>query len=219
MSEKKEIGSRLKWVRERLKMSGAEFGANIGIPQSKIADLERGKTKISIEVMGLLERGYGISRDWLIDGVGDWERSTLIKNTIEKLEVVEEILPEMLLQLEAEKIGEFGFRGEVNISEAIDRVRDCLKATKDFKSKLDRLHLATKKAEALGLTIDDATRVQEIILGAETGDRGMVERALNNLNADESLLLKNYRDCSSSGKKALIRTSEALSEDSNPSQQ
>ncbi|MGD9950514.1 MAG: helix-turn-helix domain-containing protein [Desulfobulbus sp.] len=212
MNEKREIGSRLKWIRERLGMSGAEFGASIGISQSKIADLERGKTKISIELMGLLERKYGISRDWLIEGIGHWERSTLIKKTIQAIEDAEDLLPQMLMEIEAEKLNELGLRTDADVGKDIDRVQTCLKAINDFKSNLDRLHLATKKAETLGLTTDEATRVQEIILGAETGDRGMVERALNNLNTDESLLLKNYRTCSSSGKKALICTSEALNE-------
>jgi transcriptional regulator with XRE-family HTH domain len=218
MNEKREIGLRLKWIREHLGMSGAEFGASIGISQSKIADLERGKTKISVELMGLLERRYGISRDWLIEGLGHWERSQLIKKTIQALEGAEDMLPQMLMDLETEKLNELRLRDEADVSKDIDRVQTCLKAIKDFKSNLDQLHLATKKTEALGLTVDDATRVQEIILGAETGDRGLVERALNNLNIDESVLLKNYRACSSSGKKALICTSEALTEYLGPAQ-
>ena len=60
-------------------MSGAEFGSRIGLPQTKIADLEREKTKISIEVMNALELEFDVSQQWLIDGVGDWQKSAAIK--------------------------------------------------------------------------------------------------------------------------------------------
>ncbi|MDD2468446.1 MAG: helix-turn-helix transcriptional regulator [Desulfobulbus sp.] len=89
MIDSKQIGLRLKWVREQLGMSGAEFGEKIGIPQSKIADLERGKTKISLEVMSQLEKTYGLSRDWLIEGFGDWKRTAAIEKFESNLDALQ----------------------------------------------------------------------------------------------------------------------------------
>lgn len=210
MDDGREIGARLKWVREHLGMSGVEFGTKIGLSQSKIADLERGKTKISIEVMNLLEREYGISRDWLIDGFGDWKKSAAIETVIKKIEEFEAELTQ--LPLTTKILHAQGLISEDDFIEDTARVHTVLQATEKFKTNLGLLKLATKKANALGLPREDATRVQEIIFGVEAGDRNTVERALNNLAADEFLLLKNYRACSSQGKKALKCTSEALTE-------
>lgn len=79
MKNKAGVGERLKWLREHLGMSGTVFGLRIGVPQTKIADLEREKTKMSLEVMVALERELDVSTAWLMEGVGTWKKTDAVK--------------------------------------------------------------------------------------------------------------------------------------------
>lgn len=79
MKNIKGVGERIKWLREHLEMSGSELGLRIGLPQTKIADLEREKTRLSLGVMEAFERELDVSREWLMEGVGAWKKSEAIK--------------------------------------------------------------------------------------------------------------------------------------------
>lgn len=79
MKIKTGVGARIKWLREHLEMSGTEFGLRIGLPQTKIADLEREKSSVSLEIMAVLERELDVSREWLMEGRGVWKKSEAVK--------------------------------------------------------------------------------------------------------------------------------------------
>lgn len=210
MNNNRKVGERLKWVRDHLGLSGVEFGTRIGLSQSKIADLERGKTKLSLEVMSLLEREYGISRDWLTGGIGEWSKFISIENVIKKIEGYESVVSRMPVVVEEQ--GKRYLSGNANTSDDNATVRQVLQASQKFEENLGLLKLATKKAKALGLPLEVTRKIQTIIFGVETGDRDIVEKELNSLDEEESELLKNYRACSPQGKKALKCTSDALIE-------
>jgi len=66
----KTTGQRLKAARGELGLSQAEMAADLGIPQSTLADYELGKYPIQHDMSLALEYKFGIDHDWVLHGKG-----------------------------------------------------------------------------------------------------------------------------------------------------
>lgn len=63
---------RIKLLREKLgNITQADLARTLGIPRHKIADIEFGKVKISVELAELLEEKFNVSFRWALTGKGD----------------------------------------------------------------------------------------------------------------------------------------------------
>lgn len=67
----KEIGSRLKEIREEKKITQSDFASSLRISRSHLAGLETGAKNFTNRILDDLYNFYGINKDWLIDGSGD----------------------------------------------------------------------------------------------------------------------------------------------------
>jgi phage repressor protein C with HTH and peptisase S24 domain len=64
-------GSRLKEIRKKLNLTQSEIGDKLGIPWSRIKDMESGKQKVSPELAELIEDKFSINGWWLLTGKGE----------------------------------------------------------------------------------------------------------------------------------------------------
>ncbi|VIF92263.1 putative prophage repressor [Clostridioides difficile] len=67
----KEIGSRLKKIREEKKIKQSDFASSLRISRSHLAGLETGAKNFTNRILDDLYNFYGINKDWLLDGSGD----------------------------------------------------------------------------------------------------------------------------------------------------
>ncbi|CCK99421.1 TPA: helix-turn-helix transcriptional regulator [Clostridioides difficile] len=67
----KEIGSRLKKIREEKKITQSDFASSLRISRSHLAGLETGAKNFTNRILDDLYNFYGINKDWLLDGSGD----------------------------------------------------------------------------------------------------------------------------------------------------
>lgn len=65
------VGERLRIVRKDLRLSQGEVGKAIGITASRVSQLELDQYQINERTLKDLCKTFSISREWLIDGVGD----------------------------------------------------------------------------------------------------------------------------------------------------
>ena len=65
------LGSRLKELRIRLKLSQEEFGKKVGLSKSAICLYEQGKMTPSKSTLKLICTEYMINQDWIENGDGD----------------------------------------------------------------------------------------------------------------------------------------------------
>lgn len=67
-----EMSKRLLLARKKLGESQADFAKGIGMKQGSYSDFERGRRdNFSESTLMLLEINFGISREWLLNGVGE----------------------------------------------------------------------------------------------------------------------------------------------------
>lgn len=64
------IGSRIRTLRKKLGLTGAELGEIIGVGKQAISSYENGRVKVPIESMIKIATLGAISLDWLITGKG-----------------------------------------------------------------------------------------------------------------------------------------------------
>jgi transcriptional regulator with XRE-family HTH domain len=67
------IGHRIKEVRKSKGLSQYDFAEGLGIKQGHISKIETGKGPPSDQLIKLIARTYGISEEWLRDGIGQIE--------------------------------------------------------------------------------------------------------------------------------------------------
>lgn len=67
----KSIGERIKYIRESLNLSQAEFGSQIGVGYAAIGLYENGKRQVRDRVKKDICRVFKVSLLWLEKGVGD----------------------------------------------------------------------------------------------------------------------------------------------------
>lgn len=67
-----ETSDRLLIARKALGINQDEFSRGIGLKRGSYSDIERGKvSNLSESTLMLLEINFGISREWLLNGVGE----------------------------------------------------------------------------------------------------------------------------------------------------
>lgn len=67
----KELGKRIKTVREELHMIQKEFAAKLGISGSLLSQVESGRKNPVYEFLHKLMKDYHVSLDWLFTGKGE----------------------------------------------------------------------------------------------------------------------------------------------------
>ena len=63
-----EMGKRLREVRQVRKLTQEEAAERCDITSSYYGNIERGNKKMSIETLGKISKGLGMSTDWLLFG-------------------------------------------------------------------------------------------------------------------------------------------------------
>lgn len=74
--DNKEIGSRLKEIREEKKITQSDFASSLRISRSHLAGLETGAKNFTNRILDDLYNFYGINKDWLLNGIGEKYIST-----------------------------------------------------------------------------------------------------------------------------------------------
>jgi transcriptional regulator with XRE-family HTH domain len=89
ISMSNEVGSRLKEIRQRLKMTQAQWGEKLGISGSAVAKHENGITFPTSKMLNILSSQYNVSMDYLLCGRGtlfhenqDNSNSNRLKNIV-----------------------------------------------------------------------------------------------------------------------------------------
>lgn len=98
------IGERIKFLRNSYQMNQSTFASAINISQASLSDLEKGKTKPSVDTLINISNAFGISLDWLVKG------DTLIDSTYAKSEVFKgilDLLPKQILDNQNEILEKF----------------------------------------------------------------------------------------------------------------
>lgn len=62
------IGEKLRKIRKSLKLTQSEFGEKIGLQQSYVADLERGRNKPSYDTLTKILKVFHVNPYWLLSG-------------------------------------------------------------------------------------------------------------------------------------------------------
>ena len=94
------LGSRVKWAREKAKISQTELAKEVGLSQATLSDFEKGTTKTSkkiVEIAGVL----GVDTTWLATGEGSPSPE---KNSVQDLKDFAEIILQSTTLSQAHKI-------------------------------------------------------------------------------------------------------------------
>ena len=62
------VNERIKHIRKRVNYSQADFAKTIGIKQSTLSDIERGKIGVSTNLIQKISKYYYVSTDWILTG-------------------------------------------------------------------------------------------------------------------------------------------------------
>lgn len=75
-----DIGARLKWHREQIEqLNQAEYAATIGAKRARYSHWENGSFRLSLDGALALRKRYGLSLDFLYEGIDDALPMTLRK--------------------------------------------------------------------------------------------------------------------------------------------
>lgn len=66
-----DIAARIKWHRELESMTQAEYARRSGIKRSQLSNWESGQQRISVDGALSLRRTYGLSLDFIYEGIDD----------------------------------------------------------------------------------------------------------------------------------------------------
>lgn len=69
------LGERIKLLRKQHNLTQAAFGQRIGVTGATISTSESGKTTPDEQTIRAICSEFHISRDWLVDGIGDMKAS------------------------------------------------------------------------------------------------------------------------------------------------
>lgn len=65
------LSSRFKEVREAKRLTQEQFGNGLGISRAAVAAVEKGKSKVSYEVLCNLVEAYNVNLNYLLMGIGE----------------------------------------------------------------------------------------------------------------------------------------------------
>lgn len=66
-----DIADRLKWHRETLGLTQAQYADQIGMKRAALSLWEAGTHRLSLDGARAIRKRYGVSIDWLIEGDDD----------------------------------------------------------------------------------------------------------------------------------------------------
>ncbi|WP_427108191.1 helix-turn-helix domain-containing protein [Lysinibacillus xylanilyticus] len=98
------IGSRIKFLRTSYSMNQSVFAKTINISQASLSDLEKGKTKPSVDTLISISEQFNISLDWLIKGNPSFEQQY---TNSEKLKGILDLIPKQILKNQNEILEKF----------------------------------------------------------------------------------------------------------------
>lgn len=73
------MNNRIRSVRKKADLSQEAFGAKLGITKSSVSLLESGRNNPSDQTIKLICKEFGISYQWLVNGVGEMESGSSIE--------------------------------------------------------------------------------------------------------------------------------------------
>lgn len=85
-----EIAARIKWHRALEGLGQAEYSERAGVKRSQLSNWESGQQRVSVDGALALRRTYGLSLDFIYEGISDalpmtlraaWIESPLVKNS------------------------------------------------------------------------------------------------------------------------------------------
>jgi len=86
----KDIGLRIKELREGKKLTQIEFSERIGIKQANLSHIENKGEKISIDVINKIISNFDINIEWLFTGKGEKQRKEVTQASKTANKVIEE---------------------------------------------------------------------------------------------------------------------------------
>ncbi|OXS56430.1 DNA-binding XRE family transcriptional regulator [Bacillus sp. V-88] len=88
-----DISNRYRELREVNKLNQKEFAKKIGINQSSLSDIEKGRTKPSVDTIMATCRTFGVQADWILFGekvVFSNKRLSELINLFGKLSIIDQ---------------------------------------------------------------------------------------------------------------------------------
>lgn len=98
------IGKRIKFLRTSYSMNQSVFAKTISISQASLSDLEKGKTKPSVETLISISEQFNISLDWLIKGNPSFEQQYANSKTLKD---ILDLIPKQILNNQTEILEKF----------------------------------------------------------------------------------------------------------------
>lgn len=74
-----EIAERIQWHRTLMALSQAEYAAKAGVKRSQLSNWESGAQRVSVDGAIALRRTYGLSLDFIYEGIADALPMTLMQ--------------------------------------------------------------------------------------------------------------------------------------------
>ena len=130
----KELGKRIKTVREELRMKQKEFAAELGISASLVSQMESGQKNPVYNFLYKLMNHYHVSLDWLFSGKGDMFYRRKLEEEGDEDKYIDEIvsMDDLVWYLEHSNIfnlnvmgyaARFFFENEEHIKKELERKR------------------------------------------------------------------------------------------------
>lgn len=97
------VAARLKQFRKLFVDNHMDIAAPLlEISRGKLGNMESGETAVDVKVINLLQKKYGLNRDWLMDGKGnmrsnDTRKKTGLMGTIEMGDRIDKLTTEILI--------------------------------------------------------------------------------------------------------------------------
>lgn len=130
----KELGKRIKTLRQELRLKQKEFAAELGISGSLISQIESGQKNPVYELLYKLMKKYNVSLDWLFIGKGEMYLEMEPEVEVVEDKYIDEIesIDDLVWYLEHSNIfnlnvmgyaARFFFENEENIKKELERKR------------------------------------------------------------------------------------------------
>jgi transcriptional regulator with XRE-family HTH domain len=94
----KDVGLRIKKLREQLNLTQTEFSDKICVKQANLSHIENKGTKISLEIINKIISNFNINPEWLLTGDGE-----MLKTTSESPTTIKQPVPEIIYYRETIK--------------------------------------------------------------------------------------------------------------------
>lgn len=103
MKSNNDTGLRLKELREMLGFTQKELSAKIGFNSTYYSQIERGEKGITSKLTNILFVHFGVSSDWLLNGIGDKPSIVFVANSGDKVVATEKVAENQVVNNEVDK--------------------------------------------------------------------------------------------------------------------